>query len=575
VNWRAVILGLCLASVGQTAHGLEVRVRGETHLEVDARGLGTTLAVEGRLTDDRGVGLPLEPVDLVVREGEREGARRVNTDYNGRFATTFELSPGTTTVEARFAGGVHLVSSQADAEAELEVAPAMLSLYAPSWVHGEQVPAPLRIQATIGGQGLSTSATVSVDGHPLETITLDRQGRATVDVGRALRQGRQVVSVSLAETPYRAGVTAEIEMQRVARLRVHGQVDRVMRRLAQGVEVVIALNDGTDGVPDADLRLLLIPIESVSEDGSPPMERRFRTDRRGRGTAFFPHNELGDRRYRAHVDVIPPAGESVRWESEEVYFEASPLTPWIPWLGAIGVLLGFVWIGRSAVWRLLRQLRDWLPNRAEAAEAEAPRFESEEALAFKALPKALDSASKEAHTTALVQVWDPWMSLPVVGARLRVVEGNEGELVSDEQGLVDLGEAARLSSDLVVEAVGYVAARARLPFPGGKRGVRVELTAVPLKIRAMYRWMLTQTAGQDHWGRLTPREIEVALLELEGILERLKASDGPQGEALLKELTGLIEETNFSGLLYEQPWWERSRNLMEELLHMMRTEDLR
>ncbi len=569
---------ICLAwSV--PAWALEVRVRGESHLEVEAQAAGTNLTVAGRLVDDRGQGVPLATLEMEVDHAEGRSTHRAETDYDGVFVRSFGLAPGAAAVRVRYPGGAHLVGSDGQASAELEVVPADLEVSGPGWVHGEREPVPVRIRATAAGQGLATAATITVDDRPVETVMLDPRGMATVDVGPYLRGGPQEVNVDLARTAYRPGLSETLTVQRVGELRVHGQVDRVVRRMAQGMEVVVGLNDGTEGVGEADLSLYLYPLD---EEESETLERRVRTDERGRAAEFFSERELQGLRWQVVVEVVPPAGEPVLWEGEEVYYVASLFSRMIPWLGLLGILLGAGWVGRRRVWAFLERVGRALRSGEEGEEeAEVPRFEAVERVSYQGLPRTFRDEREEAPTASVVQVWDPWAERPVVGARLRVepTAGGEGcQRETDVRGIADLGVAAREAGELLVEAAGYVPVRAALPFPGSRKAVRVEVTAVPLKIREMYRWTLRRAAGRDFWGRLTPREIEVALAGLSQSLggpeempqvdrrRWVEAGDEDRQKMLLAAITAVVEETNFSGELYDRQWWERARGLMEELL---------
>src|SRR6056297_2027639 len=152
-----VLAGFTLAA--STAQGLEVRVQGESAIELDAQVAGTVLHVSGSLQDDLGVGLPVESVEIVVRNyRETLLSETIHADYQGRFSRVVEFAPGVYEVEARYRGGSHISSSEAQQTVTLEALPTELSLTGPHWVAGTEPRAALSLQATAGGKGLATFA---------------------------------------------------------------------------------------------------------------------------------------------------------------------------------------------------------------------------------------------------------------------------------------------------------------------------------------------------------------------------------------------------------------------------------
>ncbi len=115
-----------------------------------------------------------------------------------------------------------------------------------------------------------------------------------------------------------------------------------------------------------------------------------------------------------------------------------------------------------------------------------------------------------------------------------------------------------------------------MPHDGRLSNFRLDLVAVPLKIRRLYRSVVEGAAGEDYWGRITPREIEATLEEVLGgpgedpgrerrdlhraVIEALRSSEGDfRGDELLAVLTEIVEESYYSARLYDESAFRLAR----------------
>lgn len=597
VTGRAAGAGMMAAlvvAVGPSvAQAFEISVRGEARLETDVRAAGTTVGAGGRLVDDLGEPVPRQSVDVAVYRGERQiDVEAAETDYFGRFSTVFELEPGDYDVQFDYGGASHVSGVHTAESLEVEEAPAELTVDTPAWVQGASPEVGAEIRASADGVGIPTFVTVAVDDRPAASVDLDREGRAELDVGPYLEAGDNEVAVVLEETEYREAVTASTAIRQSVEPRLEGRLERVFERTDRGRALEVDLRDEQGPLAGVDVEFQLIPVGEQTErkEGYRAIDE---TGQQGEAAAMFADDELAEGRFEPRAIVEPAAGDAVEWRGEP-FEQTEPGWPPIVRTVALVVLgAGLVWVGR----RRLVAARNWIAgrlwNRTDDRESEPDRdrrvLEEVQQLEVRHIDTSVAEESDES-TSLVVQVWDEWRDEPVESATIELEDRDgreDGYWQTNRDGLVELpatGETVKLG----VEAPGFVPVRGSIRVGDVEGPVRVEMTPVPLQIRRAYRWMVEQTRGDDPWGRLTPRQIEEALRELEDIdgdrdvggeveardwREVLEFRDGldedQRAERLVETVTAIVEETNFSGRHFEVSIWEQTRRLLEQLARQL------
>lgn len=576
---------------------LEVSVRGESNVQFEAWSAGTTLVVEGRLFDDVGEALPGRQVGVaVVQRRDIVIEERVYTGFFGRFATAVEIPAGDYGVQVAFDGSDQVRGTSGADTVEVKAAPTQLDVEAPSWVHGDDEEVLIRLQARAGGHGLPTFVSLSGDDGPLVTVDLDGQGEATHDVGPYLEGGDNTLVVEIPASEYRDGVTETATVRRLVDPRVTGSVERVFRRVTRGVEVAVGVEDDHGPLVDAEVQIELVPVgdDSDEEEGDVDSERLSwdtQTGVDGRATAMISDEELNGRRWNVTAQVDPPVGETLVWEGGEVYQEPSGWRSVVVFVAAVVLAGALLWMGRRGallVWARLRSFwRRRREHRGDGEPDEEPRrpLAAVEEVQLVAEKGRSEEAADDA--SVVIGLWDEWRDKPVVGASVQSTDPNEErrQFESDADGSVHLELDVEGQWKIRAEAPGYVAARTTLVAPAEGNWLRLVMTPVPLKIRRAYRWMMRRTKGRDDWGRLTPRQIEIALAKVEATgdgaggepdsswRERLEGWEdvekGERVDTLLRVITAVVEETNFSGRRYETEVWEATRRALDELVERL------
>lgn len=593
----ALFLGLLVIS---KPAALEVQIHGESSLEIYAEPAGTVFRLAGILRDDVGAGLPVQDISVEVRRAGRIVVEEtVLTDYGGNFAFVAELEPGSYHVQAAYGGSSHISASRESLAFTLEVEPVELIVEAPNWVYGEDPSAEIMIRATVEDRGLPTFVVISLQGEPLDTVDLDFDGTARFDIGRHLAVGHNAVDVRIEESSHRQAAARQVVIRYVASIDLTGQAEEVFRRLRRGIEVSVVVRDEIGGIEGVNVEFRLDPVdEGISHDSNGetpaarlPLLREVKTDHRGDGAAFFSFDEMGAQPWEVSARVFPPHSEPLVWSGGELSHTPSSWAALVQMLALIALLVGGLWLSRGSLHSLWSALRASLGRRGggekEVHEAEEAVFAPVESLELMTVAD-LAGDDDEGTSTIMIQVWDEWKSRPLAGARLILSgpgqDGERLELISTENGVVAVPQLSDGQWTIEVEASGFVPGRTQVEMPTLRDRFRLVLTPVPLKIRRMYRWMVKQADGEDPWGRLTPREIEEALLTSQAGVEsdsseaRVKSSDwreflkgweelDDQGriDQLLRAITEVVEETNFSGRNFEKSVWEISRALMKEL----------
>lgn len=598
IEWRAIPVG-CMAAAIVTlgwlpfANTLEISVRGESHVQFEARSAGATVVVEGLLYDDVGEALPGREVQVALLRERNEVVReRMYTDFFGHYFTAVEVEPGEYVVEVSFEGSDQVAGTTGAQSLQVRRAPTRLDLEVPAWVHGDVDEVALRMSARAGGYGLPTFASITHQANPLATVDFDGRGEAVYDVGPHLKNGENLLVVEVPATEYRRAARASAVIRRVSDPEITGSVEPVFRRMSRGVTVEIQVGDDVGPLSDAEVTFELLAGGDGGGSEEKGSEARLEYDaitgEDGRASIMISDADLEQRRWDVTAWVVPPLGEPLVWEGGPVHREPS-IWGRLAFIVAVLVLgTGLLWMGRRVVLGLWARLRDILRRRSENSgnkgkikTSNSGEFEAVEEIR----PVALETPEVEVSDGRIrIQLWDEWQDEAVSEASLQI-ENPAGEVIdvlAGSSGEVELKLELKGMWLIQVEAPGYVAARTQLAAPPQAQSIRLVLTPVPLKIRKAYRWMVRKTQGADQWGRLTPRQIEAALSQIE-MTEDGVASQEPEStwrqwlegweeldseervQTLLRAITAVVEETNFSGRLYDADLWEVTRRALEEL----------
>jgi hypothetical protein len=219
--------------------------------------------------------------------------------------------------------------------------------------------------------------------------------------------------------------------------------------------------------------------------------------------------------------------------------------------------------------RLRRQSKPKVPVAIE-------REQIVEAQAVEDIPEELAQASEDSIAGF---VWDPWRNQIVVGATMQVRLNDEIVATSQTRsdGRFVFNTLPAGACVLHIHAPGFAVSKMpmTLPHQGQLHYFRVDLIDMALKVRKFYQSWVRRWHPKEAWGRLTPREIEAALLD---VVDHVEASDAEHqrqhwGEALreliekehdlgdlsvqrtMELLTQLIEESYYSQRLYGDDMW--------------------
>ncbi len=587
----AVIAG-GIFSWSTSVDALEISVHGESQLELSVGAAGTLLYVEGTLRDDLGANLPQMEINIIVEEqGEARFEEGRHTDYFGRFAMPIELPPGTYDVRAEFEGTSHVAGTAASQRVTTDTAPTELRLRAPSWVHGDDTEVPIWLEARSGERGLPTFASVMVNGEGVASVDLDARGRASLDVGPYLELGANEVSAEIAATEHRDGATQVVPLQKVSQPDVNGRLHRIFFRMVRGLEIELTVEAGGETLPDIDAEIYLERNTESVEGGDEDLIRLVKSvhsDRDGRATVLIDDDELGYHEWNVSASIAPPAGPVIWWDGGVVQHEPSRWQGLIRILVLMALIAALLWIGRRgvlALWDALQQRFD--TDEEEVSDSMEDILEAVESVTIEAVAPPVESEAREG-TGLRLQLWDEWDEQPVADASLTLngPGGETHELCASTQGIVELPSLPAGSWILRAEAPGFVPAEGEVEIPSELSWARILMTAVPLKIRRAYRSMIKRAHGEDSWGRLTPRQIEAALRTVESAGDENAISpefgeprrwrtmlddwedcdEGERVDVLLRMITAVVEETNYSGRRFDREIWEATREAMEQLI---------
>jgi hypothetical protein len=612
------------AGVPSAAQGLEVRVRAKSTLDASVSAAGTFVRVTGSLRDELDRGFAQREVDVFFVDTETGESLRpddsgeIYTDRRGGFSTSRELAPGRWEVTVRFDETEHVTASRVSRTVDVSPAPIDLRVQCPERVIGSVASVPVRFRVTAAGIGLNATATVMVNGVSVGQAALDQFGRGKVDVVGALTTGLNEVVVSVPATPHRAAAEVSSELRVSPSITVHAEFEEVLERLQRGVAVEGEISDELGPLEGVRVAVSIrrenaSEVAATEEDASEQpatasestasdskargderarFERFVTTDKNGTFRAFYVADDLEDGTWHAQTTVMPELGPEISVPTEAVELDRTT-SRWV--LNTLGLLalVGGLLLVLQRLWQVIamRLARRRRERDSEQRSKEALRDTDE--LVPDKLAADQEPVDVNLDRTRLSGiVWDIWKMRPIADAELSV-STRDGAPVRRES--VD-GESARAGAFIVdglehgsyvleVRASGFMTGNMtfRIPHRGQLSNIRLDLVAVPLKIRRLYQSLVETLEGEDLWGRLSPREIEATLSELadraaeradnpaqraflKSLERRLRQTEAPlDADELVAMMTAVVEETYFSGRTFDQSVWELARDIALEL----------
>lgn len=602
--------------VSVSAAGTMVRVRGTLR---DRQGNGLAqrpITLNFRNLDSTPNRAPLDT--------EPDASTQVFTERGGIFRVHQELMPGRWGVEVAFEETPNLSGERFSTTVDVRELPVALSLHVPSFVVAPSGALSVRVQATVDGVGLPEDAEVLLDDRLVGAVELDQFGRGTVSLEAPIAAGMHEVRARLSNPRY-AGTEPARERLRVSQnVEVQAEIVEVLERLRRGVTVRGRVRDQL-----GDLQAVRVAVElfqkrspgdlirdadRFNKDAQPP-RMTVTTDASGEFAAFFPSSELTDGLWSARVEVLPEAGASspaVEVDAIRLDRKASRwvlnLLAVLGLLGGVGLLIQRFWQVISTYWGERKRRR---ASRSRAARARDEVEYLEVAALDKARPG--EPAAQPSRSVLAGVVWDVWKQRPVKQAELLIFRaGDPTPLRTHRIEPAAPGQPAQLPGafriddlpngryELTLSAPGFTPSQLdfRLPHDGRLANIRLPMIAIPLKIRRLYQSLGESLKGQDLWGTLSLGEIDDALQAVlresaqeahdawdhadssaraafvSALKRQLRRGDtlpesAPDsrltGEQLMALMTAVVEETYFSGRVFDNAVWQLARRLAERI----------
>lgn len=612
-----------------SATEIRVRGQGKLYADIQAAGTSAQVAGVlrdelGQPLPQRPVELKITQEDTrqVVQD------QLLMTDMQGRFGFQQVLPQGRYVVTINFAEDDHLDGAQASRVIELVQAPYRLEVQGPSLVVGRKRAAPLRLRATVSGVGVRAGVEVFVNEQRASLVELDHYGRGAFDVRDALVPGANQIRVVLpSQGPDIPGAQATTSMRFAQDVQLtlelglgHDRFERGLKLTGQvsdplgplpGGEAIIEFERLADKAPAQDTRELIeavgqeedaqdAPLSDEGDKEKPapalnPQERssyksQAKVDERGRFVGFAPQQSLRDGLWSARVIYMPEVGAPVTQTTKTQELDRSA-SRWI--LHLLGLLTIVIGVGVLAQRQYLGKLATLLRRRR--AKPQPLNFDQEEPLTLERLSEQEAGPNPAGSDGIAGIIWDAWRSAPIPGA-LILIQRAAGEAeaqplaqaYADERGQFRLEALPAGEHELVISAQGFARGRmmVQLPHHGQLAATRISLVAIPLKIRRFYQAWVQRWHGQDAWGTLSPRQIEAALwgamreatstiedpevrelwhTRLATFLADPAPLDSLNTERLMVLLTELVEESYFSGRVYEESLWRLLVELTRKL----------
>jgi hypothetical protein len=540
----------------------DVQVVGESKVTLQASGAGTIAQVSGTLTDEinRGVAHRAVQVSIISLAGGARVERTVLTDTRGAFAVSEEMPPGRYSAEVVFTDDPHLKGANAHTELSLVPTPLVLQLIVPPLAVGSNQPILVYGRAKAGVTPVQTEGFVTINGQPQGKIALDRAGRGSMDLRRLLVPGTNRIVMTVPGSAYRDAAQVSQVFRWEKSLEVEATLEEGIKRLSRGYTISGTVSGSSQPVPDVRVQTIFFPVESAPDDPRRPVTVFTQTDSNGRFGGFAGDIRLGGGVWRGVARVIPAVGDPVEAAAAPLAVTQTNSQNILNIFGGLVLLIGFGFMSYRGVLVVAGQWQTWKQGRQKRRQREQA-FDVEERI----VPRFLDEPEGKNASRRDVAglVWDEWRLKPVPGCTITAKQGAiELAVTSDGLGRFRFDGIVDGAWDLRVDCPGFVRGNLTLSVPhdGRLAAMRLDIIAVPLKVRRLYQAAMEAVRGDDPWGRLSPREVEAE------VQARLSINlDLPENASLidvLSEITDAVEESYFSGRVYDEAFWRETRELV-------------
>jgi hypothetical protein len=542
------------------AAAFELRVRGEAQLLADVRAAGTALQISGTLRDENGQPLPQRDVKLTISSafsGRVVHEDTLRADMLGKLSAQVELEEGSYDLTLVMDADDHFDGAKLSANARLAPAPRKLDLQAPDVIFGPSPEATARVRASAGGVGIRGKVLARVDGYALEPVELDTFGRAQIKLDPGLVSGEHVVIAMLEDRPGQTPADARQKVRYVAAPAPTLSLAEGYSGLEYGIRAEGSMVDALG--PLGGLRVIVTLTRPDAPD-APPLRLETRTEADGGFSVFAPSRELGEGAVVARAEVRPTAGQAAVVTSEPTTIARRASQRGLHLFGALAIIFG---VAALLIRLASLDLAGWWARRRAARPAPAVVNLTLDEEAVAEVMSAADRGAMPAASLDQIggQIWDVWRARPVAGASLRLVDGDGQTLMrwaADGAGRFVSPPLPAGDHQLMIEARGFARGvlPVRLPHGGGLSASRIQLIAMPLKLRRTYQSWAAQRSGEEVWGKKTPRELaselRAALAEaslddeaLERRLDAWAAAEEVSGVEALEAVTRVVEEGYF------------------------------
>lgn len=567
------ILLMAVMGWAGAGHALELRVKGKANLEVSAVAAGTLAQVSGTLSDETGRAIGYRSVVVRVMGPEgRNITQEVSTKESGQFIFQEELPPGEYRVIVERASDIHFEGDVREVSMRLEPVAFELDAITPEHVFGREGPVLVYANARAGGAPVTLGPQVFLNGARVGEIEMDTSGRGSFDVVEFLKAGINELELVIPPSNYRDEVRAKSQIRFTANPEISANMQVRISGLSRGMSISGSVESQGEPLPNLRIQGSFVPVLEGDDDLREPITESTRTDDEGRFEVFVPSLKLGNGLWEGRVRVIPNVGRTEAVDVAPVLIEPSRARKVTGWFGVVAIIVGLLFIFQQGILRIRERWREWRTAQAKH-KRDRQALEKEEIL----VPVFLEEQTQAGARDDLGGVvWDVWQNQPAKGCHVRLVRGERHSeaLEVDSKGRFRFVDVEPGDWEMEVRGKGFVTGkmRVRVPHQGRWAAMRVDMVAVPLKIRRLYQTTLEGVFGDDPWGQLSPDEIDKELRQLLEVveprqreaLERL-ARESEDLSDILDALASLVEESYFSGRIYDESVWLNARDLVVHL----------
>jgi len=562
---------LLLAS---TASGLELRVRGSSVLDVEAIGAGTLAQVAGTLRDEQGRAIAYRSIQLRIDGPANKIEREITTNARGQFYFQEELSPGTYSVIVDREADAHFDGDLVVQSVLLEPRGFEVSVVGPQTVFGRELPVLVYGQAAAGPIPVQFPALIYVDGERVGSLEMDGSGRGSLDVRDALKEGNNLVEMVLPGSAFREEVRASTQIRYVENPTTSAGMEERVSRLTRGMAIHGKISDTFGPIENLRVQALFLPVLGEN-DIRRAINVTTRTNSLGEFEAFASGVRLGNGVWLGSARLIPSVGPPVEVEIEPLVVEESRARKITGWLGVFGILIGILFVFQRSALRVRDRWEKWQTAQARQVR-DRQALDKHEIL----VPVFLDAPEEQTSRDDVGGVvWDTWKDRPAGECEIILFRNDRRSepIKSDKLGRFRMVDVEAGDWEMSISGPGFVTGKMKLrvPHQGRYAAMRIDMVAVPLKIRRLYQTTMEAALGEDPWGSLSPDETDRELRALLSVfdprdapselLEILQSGEELELPALLDVLAQLLEESYFSGRTYPEEVWFAARDMVLRL----------